>query len=337
MAQELPFPEGYYVFDRANMKKLLDQFPGQVRDARKATDGIAIQKSQNIFYFGMGGSGIVGDLIKTYLYKKGIHIHVIKGYDPAEYVPPNSLLIFCSYSGNTEETLACYKMLTKNNQNILTLSSGGKLQELAKQNKNLHITIPRGYPPRNTIALQFFSLLHVFAKAGIIPPVDGEIDSFLHALDMKKINDIGADLSIKFKDLIPIVYGSHRYSSIVYRWRTQFNENAKVLAFSHEIPEMNHNELAGYTFVRGNFSVIILKFDDDHRRVQRRMDLMKTLIKKAGVDITELGFKGDLLTKMFSALLIGDYTSYYLALRYKIDPSPVKIIEKFKTDLGPFV
>lgn len=334
--RELPFPEGYYPFDKSDMKKILDEFPNQIRQGTVLAEKTSIGRTDEIYYFGMGGSAIAGDFLKTYLFKTGISITTTRGYDLPENIPSNALLIFSSYSGNTEETLSCYKQACRKYKNIITISAGGKLEEMAKANRTPHITLPKGLPPRASIGYFFFTFLALFDKAGMTQSQE-ETQELLKNIDMKKIATMGVDISSHLKDKIPIIYASDRYYPIAYRWKIDINENAKCMAFANQFPELNHNEIVGYTFIRGSFYGIILKFDDDHRRTQKRMELMKTIMKKSGVEVTELAFKGRLLTKMFTAMLIGEYTSYFLALRSRIDPTPVKLVEKFKNDLGPFV
>jgi len=333
----LKFPEGYYVFDKSGMIKVLDDFPNQVREAHKLGGETSFPGIKDIYYFGMGGSAIAGDLLRSLLYSSPIPVTVIRDYELPKHVSDKSLLIFSSYSGNTEETLSCYKHAVRSFKNILSISSGGKLEEMAKMNRTQHILIKKGLQPRNALAYQFFPLLKVLEKSGIVAAMFEEVSDLIKSLDMIKISKMGVELSGKLKDKIPLIYASDRFSPVAYRWKTQLNENAKIMAFSHCFPELNHNELMGYTLVKGDFYCIILKNDEDHRRIMKRMELTKQVIKKAGVEVTEIALKGKTLTKMFTTILIGDYTSYYLGLRYKLDPAPVRLVEHFKKEMGPFI
>ncbi|MBU1976055.1 MAG: bifunctional phosphoglucose/phosphomannose isomerase [Nanoarchaeota archaeon] len=334
--EELQFPQDYYQYDKEGMKAILDDFPNQVRASINLGNAIEITKSKNIFWFGMGGSAISGMLLKCYI-GDSVQMGIVNDYDFPKHIPEDALLIFCSYSGNTEETLSCYKTAARKYKNVFSISSGGKLQEIAGMNRLQHMKIPKGIQPRNSIPYQVFPVLRILENAGIIANVDQEIMKFIDKIDMKQFAKHGAELALKLKNKIPIVYASHRYYPVAYRLKCEINENAKVHAFSHEFPELNHNEILGYTMLKGNFYGVILRFDDDHRRTQKRMELMKGIMKRSGVEVTELALKGPMINKMFSAILIGDYASYYLALAYKIDPSPVNLIEKFKKDMGPYV
>ncbi|MBU4283816.1 MAG: bifunctional phosphoglucose/phosphomannose isomerase, partial [Nanoarchaeota archaeon] len=133
---------------------------------------------------------------------------------------------------------------------------------------------------------------------------------------------------------IPLIYASERMGVVAYRWKTQFNENAKIHAFCHVFPELNHTELGGYGNIKAGYHVIIIKDDDDYVKVKKRMDITKRLISEAGINVTELVIKGEcFLTKLFSAMYLGDLTSYYLALKYGTDPTPLDVIEELKKEL----
>ena len=111
---------------------------------------------------------------------------------------------------------------------------------------------------------------------------------------------------------------------------------SKIPAFSASLPELNHNELNGYVNASKDFHVFFLVFDDDFSRIKKRATITKELITSKGITATELEIKGGFLPKIFSSLLLGDWISYYTALKKGIDPTPVDIIEDFKRSMGPF-
>ena len=135
----------------------------------------------------------------------------------------------------------------------------------------------------------------------------------------------------------PLVYADQTFYPVAYRWKTQFNENAKTTAFSHAFSEMNHNELVAFSNRTGMYHAFFLSTDKEHRRIAKRISLAKDILQKKGVSVTEINIKGPLLKQMFTTILLGDITSYFLALRYETDPTPVPLIEQFKKDLGPFL
>ena len=131
---------------------------------------------------------------------------------------------------------------------------------------------------------------------------------------------------------------SSKFYPLAYRFKTQINENAKIHAFAHEYSEFNHNEILGYENILAPHHVVVYRFDEDHRRIKKRMDIVRNLIAKYDVETTDIKLTGDrFLTKVYSTIILGDLVAYYLALRYKIDPSPVDIIESLKEQMGPFL
>ena len=160
---------------------------------------------------------------------------------------------------------------------------------------------------------------------------EGEV---VKVLNNNSFKEKGKQLAKRLADKVPLIYASDRFKAVAYRWKTQINENAKVHAFTHTFSELNHNELVGYTSLKGYYYVVIIKDEADLPQMRKRMMLTKEIIRKSGVDVIEIGITGgSLLTKMFSAIYIGDWTSYYLALEYETDPTPVDLVENFKKKL----
>ncbi|GIU69647.1 MAG: hypothetical protein KatS3mg002_0883 [Candidatus Woesearchaeota archaeon] len=139
---------------------------------------------------------------------------------------------------------------------------------------------------------------------------------------------------------IPIIYSSSRFYPVAYRWKTQFNENSKTSSYCNVFPELDHNEINGFKNSEFPLHLIFIRDEEDHKRVQKRMSITKNLIKSENpkITFTELSLKGNnLLTRMFSCIYLGDLTSFYLAMKYSTDPTPVEIIEKLKKELGHYL
>jgi glucose/mannose-6-phosphate isomerase len=149
---------------------------------------------------------------------------------------------------------------------------------------------------------------------------------------------------LKLFGKLPVIYASNNFYSVAYRWKCEINENTKIPAFCNKFPELNHNELNGFlnlNKINLPVHVIILQDQDDHRRIIKRMETTRKLIKEMtndSVKFTEITIRGDsILTKMFTTIYIGDLVSYHLAMNYATDPTPVDIIEKFKKEMGPYI
>jgi glucose/mannose-6-phosphate isomerase len=335
---EEQFPEDYTKYDKEDMKKELDDFPNQIRDAYRTTVTVGFKEPiRNIIIMGMGGSGIAGQLMRLYLQDLGLHIVTNESYKVSRAGDKNSLVFINSYSGNTEEAVSSYRDAVRRKCNIISISSGGRLEELARMNRTKHIRLPKNLQPRVAIAYSFFTMLKVLESLNMMASKEKEVKKLVEILSKQKMDRFAISFSEKLVGKTPIIYSSGRFYPVAYRWKTQFNENAKIHAFAHKFSELNHNELVGYQKLLTKYHVIILKADDDHRRIQKRMVLTRDLVQQHGVDSTEVGIKGPLLNKIFTAVHMGDLIAYYLALRYKTDPSPVSIIEDFKKKMGPFV
>lgn len=335
------FPDDYYKYDDFNYRKYIKQIykdldNGYVENPRNLLEKYIGKKYSKVFICGMGGSGIASDLLKIYL-EEEVDITTVKDYKLPINASKEDLIIISSYSGNTEEAISCYREARRINANILIICSGGKLDNYAEQTNTPLIRLPQGYQPRAALAYCFSLFLRIFEELGIIKNKEKEVDEVTSYLSKQNFEKVAMDLSEKLLDKTPLIYTTTKHEAIGYRWKTQINENAKTLAFNSLIPELNHNELNGYENTNTNFHVIFLTFTDDFYRNKKRIQVTKKHITKKGVTATELEIKGNKLIKIFSALTLGDWISYYLALRLETNPWPVDLIEDFKKDLGPFV
>lgn len=333
------------IYDKSALKKVIDSMPEQVREAYNSEVNIMLKGIPDyIIICGMGGSGIAGKIIQSYASNSGMKIPVfsINDYSIPSFSTKNSLFIINSYSGNTEEALSCYKEALKKGNNIIVLASGGKLMEYAKRDKNVSVLLPKGLQPRNALAYLFFPILKIMEHNDLIEDQSSYVKNLIGSLkkNLKYFDEQAEILASQLHEQIPVIYSSVSMEPVAYRWKTQFNENAKTASYCHVFPELDHNELNGFKNTKWPLHIIMLKDEMDHRRVRKRMGITKNLIKDENPEIkfTEITVKGDdLLTRMFSAIYLGDATSFYLAMKYATDPTPVDIIEKLKKELGPFI
>ncbi len=312
--------------DKSNMLKDLDEFPEQCAAAWELGKDISLRQINRILICGMGGSAIGGDYLQALV--KTVPVEVLRGYTLPDYVDEDTLVFVVSYSGNTEETLSCFEQAVYKKAEIVCVSSGGKLSKLADK----LIRLPAGLQPRCATGYLFFPTLRVLHENGIIDAKKDvkETVKLLKKVDKKYAQKLAKNLFKK----TPLIYSSRELFPVAYRWRTQINENAKQMAFSHVFPEMCHNEIMGYHSAGKQFEVVLLKDGRDHKRVHKRMAICKKIFKKQ-VKVNEYEIQGkSRLARMLSTIYLGDYVSYYLALLNKVDPSPVKIIEWMKKELN---
>ncbi len=318
--------------DNSNMLKVIEDFPHQCNTALGLAKGMTVSgRINNIIVAGMGGSAVGGDLLRLYLHDLRIPVTAIRDYKLPNYVNENTLIFAVSYSGNTEETIAAYEDAAKKKAKIIAVTSGGILREKAAK----VIKIPSGLQPRDALGYLFFPVLGVLVNSGIVNENSAEIAEMLDILSQKEdFRQFGERLAKKIGQKTPIIYASEQFSAVAYRWKTQFNENSKVAAFSHVFSEMNHNEIVGYQSMnRDKFIAILIRDNADNERIKKRMDITKEIISQK-VDVEEIYTKGTyLLSRLFSGLYYADFASYYLALQNKIDPTPVHVIENLKKKL----
>lgn len=321
--------------DKSDMKGVLENFPQQIREALALAKGIKTDKKiDKIIITGMGGSALPGDILKAYLSDYNIPIFVNKDYFLPEFTNSKTLVFIISYSGNTEETIQSYRNALRKGAEIVVITSNGKLGKLCNKQKVNSIIVPKGVQPRLAYGYLFFSVLGVLQNSGLIDDKTKEIQKTIDTLKKPLFKERAEELAERLVDKIPIIYSSKRLDAIAYKWKINFNENTKILAFHNVFPELNHNEINGYVNVKGNFHVLLLKDEDDYQRIKKRMSVTKRLIKSKGVPVTEIALSGSCkLAKIFSAIYLGDWTSYFLALRYGTDPTPVEIVEELKKQL----
>jgi len=325
--------------------------PEQMQDALRIAQSWQIDANdfsdiKNVVVVGMGGSAIGGDLARTFLQSKLlVPFSICRHYELPEYVDDESLVIASSYSGNTEETLAAVDDAINRKAMIAAMTTNGMLEDVCKINDIPYITLPAGLQPRAALGYSFIPLMVFFEKIKLIRNVSSEVEKLVNGLKRyrdpliegnKSDDNPAKSLAEKIKGRIAIIYtGPTLIDAVGVRWKGQICENSKNLAFVNQFAEFNHNELVGWSDVAAQFKdqliVIVLRDQDDHPQIQKRMEIVKGLIKKTGVEVVQIESQGDtVLTRMFSLIQYGDFVSYYLAALNRVDPTPVHVIQELK-------
>ncbi len=322
-------------FDKEDMYSVLKKFPNQIRDAWKLAGDLKFTDIDRIVICGMGGSALSGEILKSYLFNNfKVPIEINKNYNLPEYVNSKTLLWVSSYSGNTEETVEAFRRGNRKGCQIFVITSGGKLAELAKKLNKTLIKMPSGIQPRLAYGYSFFPILKILQNSGLIENKDADVKKLIEVLGKDIYRKKAEELSEKLEGKIPIIYSSEKLYAIAYKWKINFNENSKIPAFCNYFPELNHNEMMGYTNPNGDYYILIIKDDYDDRRIKKRMEVTKKIMQSCGVPALELELTGTSdLVKIFSTIYFGDWTSYFLALRNKVDPTPVELVETLKKKL----
>jgi glucose/mannose-6-phosphate isomerase len=345
-------PDRCASIDPKSMKSLLESFPEQVESAVQSGRDIRLAIPENInvlIVTGLGGSAIGGDLVRSVAGPQlRVPLLVNRDYDLPGYLNEHALVLACSYSGNTEETLSAYEQARDAKAAVVCITSGGRLASLAKEEGFPVLLVPGGLPPRAAMGYSLFTLLSALQALRFIPDMTAatrETISLLRQLRARygtenpESDNPAKRLASSLHGKIVAVYGSNAIlDAAAYRWRSQIAENSKNLAFHHVLPEMNHNELVGWRFPEDalrKVGVVFLRDREDHPQVQRRYDLTRELISgRAGV-LHEIWSEGEsLLARVSSTIYLGDFVSLYLAYLNNIDPTPVEVIDYLKRSLS---
>jgi glucose/mannose-6-phosphate isomerase len=342
----------YKRLDPENMREHLHGLPQQCRTAwDKARDFelpqgyAAIDK---VVVLGMGGSAIGGDLVRSLVSsKKKPIIFVSRDYDLPAFVDDRTLVIASSYSGNTEETLSAFSQALEKKCKKLAITTGGKLKALAENARVPAFIIDYVAQPRAAVGYSFMSLIAFLQKLGLLEDKTAEVETMIQDLEkllaeLKETVPTGSNrakqLAAKLHGKIAVIYGAGILSEVAHRWKTQINENGKAWAFYETFPELNHNAVVGYQFpqeLASRIYVVMLRCPSLHPRILIRYQVTSELLEQSGISHQTIDSRGKSeLSQMMGLVYLGDWVSYYLAILYEIDPTPIKAIDYLKKRLS---
>ncbi|MNS16127.1 bifunctional phosphoglucose/phosphomannose isomerase [compost metagenome] len=324
------------------MKEYIEELP------RHITEGLHIGADytfkhkpgavKNILLAGLGGSGIGAEIVTNYIDKKiSVPVLTCKDYFLPGFVDQETLVIACSYSGNTEETLYIFEEASKRNAQIVCITSGGKLVNAAAQKGVDLLQIPCGMPPRACIGYSFVQILFVLKHFGIIgDQFVNELQAAVALLEQthEEIKAEAKDIVARIDNRMPVIYVDQHIASVATRWRQQFNENSKILGWERVIPEMNHNELVGWRDQNEQLAVLFLHSGDEYERIVKRFQINKGIIEQYTSVVIDVYAKGNTyFEKVLYLILLGDWSSWYLSEQRHVDAVEVEVIDYLKKSL----
>ncbi len=325
------------------MEKLIAQFPAQLTDALNIQYEIEFSeddfKPHNIVISGLGGSAIGGGIVKDYAYPiVNAPIYVNRHYFLPGYVNEDSLVIICSYSGNTEETVSALEDALMKKAKIICISSGGQIAAMAEKKGLNLLKLPEGYQPRAAIAYIICNILHALASVNVIgKSYITEVQEAVELIEKEKayIKEHSQQLAQDLLGKMPVFYSSNSMQDVTTRWRQQINENSKTLAWDNVLSEMNHNEIVGWSEPHEELAVVFLRNDNDFVRMQKRIELSIELIKKSTDAVFEVHSKGNnFFERALYLIHYGDWLSLHLAELKGVDPNVVGPIDYIKENLS---
>jgi glucose/mannose-6-phosphate isomerase len=348
-AEVLDSNERLRAYDPNGIMELAVRFPDQCEEAIAIFEASGFEPPQTqlsgAIVCGMGGSGIGGQFLGCIADEQGsVPVATVGGYDIPHWVGEKTWAVFVSYSGNTEETLSCYDAARNRGCPRLCITSGGELAERAERDRVQVIRVPDGQPPRTALGYLFLPLLLAAKRVGVV----GDVDVSKLPQDLRDIRSyFGPDRPMKengakwlagqLVNRVPLIYGLGGYRGVVAtRWKGQINENAKLHAFASNFPEMNHNEIVGWTksYTQSRaFSVVLLFDGTESDHMVRRWEVTREILDPAPVHGMKLE-SGSLVSRMLSMCYVGDFLSLYLAAIGETDPEKIDNINRLKDELA---
>ena len=327
------------------MEKLIAAFPQNLIDALEIASKVSLKKPENavhnIVVCGMGGSGIGGKIVTEWIQSElKVPVSLLQDYDLPAFVDQHSLVIGSSYSGNTEETLFAVKAAHEKGAHFIGITSGGEMHRFCAQENIDCIIVPGGNPPRSAVAFSIVQLVNVFVQLGMISAQNlEEIKISLNLLSDEKsaIQAEAKQIATFLFGKVGVIYSGPNYEAVAVRARQQFNENSKYLCWHHVIPEMNHNELVGWSGGDERFAVLFLNTRDLNPRNQLRYTITKDVIAKKAAGVMELTPNGTTqIQRSFYLIHLVDWASFYLSEMNKADIMDIKVIDYLKNELANF-
>ena len=313
--------------------------PDHLRDALWRVESARLEPAEavGLMVCGMGGSAIGGDLAAAALGDRlNRPLLTIRGYELPSWATPDWTVLCSSYSGNTEETLACFSAAEALGARRIVASTGGELVDGAREAGVPVVGLPGILPaPRTAVAYMLVCAAEVAALAGVAPRIHTELDvaaSFISE-QAGDLQSRAVEIAERLAGSVPVIMGADLTAPIARRWKTQINENAKQPAFYSELPEADHNEICGWS--GDAFSAVLLEDSDQHPRERRRFELTGEAIAAGGAEVVTVEAVGETRsTRLLWLTMLGDLLSLALAEARGVDPLPVEAIEGFKAALG---
>ncbi|MFL5754615.1 MAG: bifunctional phosphoglucose/phosphomannose isomerase [Bacteroidia bacterium] len=324
------------------MKDHVARFPAQLQEALQIAESARLTLHdgiQHVVISGLGGSGIGGTLIAELSATEcTVPVIVNKDYFLPAFVNAHTLVIISSYSGNTEETISAINEAIAKKAKVACITSGGKIAEIAAQHHFDCIKVPGGNPPRTCLGYSLVQLFRILSHNKLIgESYREELKATIALLntEQQQIREEAKKGAQQLNGKIAVIYSMGNTEGIAVRFRQQINENSKMLCWHNVIPEMNHNELVGWTSKNENLAVVTLRTSHDYSRNIRRLEVCKEVLKRYTSTFVEINAKGkSKLEQAIYLIHLTDWMSCYLADLKQIDPVEVKVIDHLKAELA---
>ncbi len=316
------------------IEETIRNFPQQFTFEPEVKNAEKLRPFNSLVIGGMGGSGLIAGILRALKPKMDIAAHPDYGLPTYLKDADKRLFIASSYSGDTEEVLDFFSQAVARELNVAAITIGGKLLKLAEENTVPVIQIPdTGIQPRMSAGLMLRAVLKLIGDEVLYQ----EAGKLAGALKSEELEIRGKEITEKLLNYTPVIYGSRRNAAIAYNLKIKFNETGKIPAFYNVLPELNHTEMTGLDVKEGTHTFseklhfIFLRDKDDHPRIQRRMEVLEKLYQDRKLRVLSIEVAGATrLEKIARLIILGDWITYHLALKYGVEPEQVPMVEEFK-------
>ena len=342
----------FHEIDSDDMLSRIAELPRQCCHAWENLQSLELppeyRQVNQIVVLGMGGSAIGGDLLRALAEPEcALPIVTHRDYTVPAFVNAETLVIASSYSGNTEETLSAFEEARKRGAALVVITTDGRLARRARELGAPLLTFDYQSQPRAALGYSLVSLIGIVQKLALIGDKAADLEEAIAVMQalQEEIRETvpvsenpAKQLAKRLYGHLPVVYGAGYLAEVAHRWKTQFNENAKAWGFYEQLPELNHNAVAGYQFpeqLTEMVVVVMLISSLDHPRNKARFQVTQEILTRRGIAYQTIEARGESpLAQMLSAIHFSDYVSFYLAMLYEVDPTPVKDIDYLKKRLA---
>ena len=318
--------------------------------ARVASPIAGLPQSSDVDHLvvlGMGGSGIAGDVLAALAEPSSpVPVVVVKDSAVPGFVGPRTLVVACSFSGATAETVAGMSASAERGAAVVSVSAGGPLAAMAEDRGGVVLSVDGTIPmPRAALGAMVAPVIAVAEDVGVLRGAREQMAAAVAQLRRRgealaRPGNVAAGLARTIGRTWPLVYGAGSLGAVAARrWKNQVNENAKAPAFTHALPEVCHNELCGWgqhgDVTRQVLTLIELRHGFETEDIGRRFELMDDQMLEIVSDVCVVEAEGDgPLAQLFDLVLVGDVTSLHLAADAGVDPGPIPALELLKDGLG---
>ncbi|MBU4360662.1 hypothetical protein KKC16_00400 [Patescibacteria group bacterium] len=338
-------PQQIKSLDKSGMAEHILDLPKQIQETWQKARQIDFPNDwddvQNICLCGMGGSAVANNLVSNLpQLDRKIPMYVARGYEIPGWVQENSLVILTSHSGATKETISAFKYAADAEAKIFIVAERGQIEKLGTKEKAIVFDYNTKAPPRASLGYQLGAVFGALEKLHIL---NYDLTNAIKLLEkmnnklkpeIKTKENFAKHLAFSAFDHLPVMIGSGILKSVVWRWKTQINENANQFAFTEFLPEAMHNAIQGLdlpTRFQDDLIYFILQNTFDKPELINQFDKLKSVLQEKNIRYEIIEAEGeDVFSQKLSTLIIGDWVSYYLAILNNVDPTPVETITALK-------